>query len=137
MIHPACAGSVALRSSHMTTRSKTQRDVVCSVMFGGLLALASACGGGGGDGGTTAPPPSTNTATVSGAVADEERGGVAVAGARVAIGALNTTTNQLGQFTLAGVPKGTQHVIVSAAGFDTTTWDVEIGSGTNTGTIPL
>ena len=100
------------------------------LMFGLLLA---GCGGGGGGGGG---PIGGNT-TVSGTVRDSRAADAPVAGARVEIGGVATTTNQDGTFTLRGAQVGASSAIVTAPGGQpqTISFSPPIAAGSNS--VPL
>ena len=87
---------------------RMKRVSFLTLMFGLLLA---GCGGGGGGGG----PVGGNT-TVTGVVRDSRAADAPVAGARVEIGGVATTTGQDGTFSLRGAQVGASSAVVTAPG---------------------
>ncbi|HUY99904.1 MAG TPA: carboxypeptidase regulatory-like domain-containing protein, partial [Thermomicrobiaceae bacterium] len=75
---------------------------------------------------TTAP----TTGTVSGQVTTTA--GKAISGAIVAVGSLKATTNRKGNYSLSGVPAGTQSVTASASGYAAQSQTVSVTSGATT-----
>lgn len=85
-----------------------------------LVPVLVACGGGGGHTGADAGPPDggqvSGAGTINGIVSDIGTG-ARVVGATVAGGGQTTTTDDHGQFTLAGLATGTVNLTISKTGY--------------------
>ncbi|MEM7828011.1 MAG: carboxypeptidase regulatory-like domain-containing protein, partial [Candidatus Aenigmatarchaeota archaeon] len=84
------------------------------------------------------PPPPPTTGSVMGKVVDASTN-QPLSGVSVVSGQLSATTTDTGEFTLSGVPAGSQTVTFTLSGYATATATVNITAGSiiNLGTIPL
>ncbi len=74
--------------------------------------------------------PIPTTGSVTGTVTNQ-RTGIPVPGATVAVGGISKSTLADGTFTLDGVPQGAQTITISASGFTLTTRAVTVVAGTS------
>ena len=84
-----------------------------------LVSVVVACGGGGGTGGDAGPPDGgqvSGAGTINGIVSDIGTG-ARVSGATVTGGGQTATTDDRGQFTLAGLAAGTVQVSITRTGY--------------------